>query len=280
MGHEHGGGVGDMTAEELQRRYQTTRAALGLPTRQPERIGHLLPAWGPRGQHAVQRTDSPIEALLEDLLVKYLAPATRKTAQRTVATPFGRFRPDFFLVDAVTRRVLVIECDGRAYHDPVRDQWRDAAMLGCGVVHDLLRIEGKDLKRRPHDVLHLLARLMPTLFAPRALLVLERAATPEARAFRLAVGGTATLYYPPPARVFTTEGDEPIDDPVHDITPCVHTESGLPPGEFDDFLNFDLRGTSRYANHEWRFRYRVLCKRPDLTLDQLAERERQTGRIE
>lgn len=271
--------MGEMTADALQQRYLAKRAALGLPARRPERIGSLLPTMGPPGQHAVQVTHSPIEAILEDLLVKYLAPATRQTAQRTVSTPFGQYRPDFFLVDPVTRRVLVLECDGREYHDRVRDAWRDAAMLGCGAVHDLLRIEGKDLKRRPHDVLHLLARLFPTLFLPRALLVLEREATAEARAFRFAVDGSATLYFPPPSRRFTTEADEPIDDPVDDTPVGVHWEGALPEGEFDDFLNFDLRGTSRYASRAWRFRYEALRARTDLTLDQLAERERRTGLI-
>lgn len=275
-----------LTDSDLIRRFHQRRDALGINQRTgltplAAGLNAVLSRaeMGRPGQHAVQVTHSPIEALLEDLLVKYLAPATRKTAQRTVTTPFGRFRPDFTLVDPVTRRVLVIECDGREYHDRVRDAWRDAAMLGCGAVHDLLRIEGKDLKRRPHDVLYLLARLFPTLFLPRALLVLEREASPEARAFRFAVDGSATLYFPPPSRRFTTEADEPIDDPVDDTPIGVHREGALPEGEFDDFLNFDLRGTARYASRAWRFRYEALRARTDLTLDQLAERERRTGSI-
>lgn len=275
-----------VTDADLIRRFHQRRDELGINrrsglTRLADSVWAALSSAeaGGRGQHAVQVTHSPIEVILEDLLVQYLAPATRKTAQRTVSTPFGRYRPDFFLVDPVTRRVLVLECDGREYHDRVRDAWRDAAMLGCGAVHDLLRIEGKDLKRRPHDVLHLLARLFPTLFLPRALLVLDREATAEARAFRFAVDGSATLYFPPPSRRFTTEADEPIDDSVDDTPVGVHWEGALPEGEFDDFLNFDLRGTSRYASRAWRFRYEALRARTDLTLDQLAERERRTGSI-
>jgi len=271
---------------DLIRAFHQRRDALGITARtRPEPLmGSVYTALreaesGRPGQHTVQVTHSPIEALLEDALVKYLHPATRKTTQRPVSTPFGRFRPDFYLVAPNTRRVLVIECDGRDFHDPLRDHWRDAAMLGTGAVHDLLRIEGKDLKRRPHDVLHLVARLFPSLFRGSARIVLERLATNVARDFVFAPGGAATLYYAPPLTVFPHVGDEPVDDPVDEVSPAVHRESGLAAGEHDDFLNFDLRGTSRYASEEWRFRYRALCSRPDLTLDQLVERERRSGSI-
>jgi len=272
--------------EDLMQRYRERRRELGIDVRTGlVRITNAVMAAIERaerrrpGEHVVQRTYSPIEAVLEDLLAKYLTPATRKTAQRPVSTPFGRFRPDFYLVAPETGRVLVIECDGREYHDRLRDKWRDAAMLGCGVVHDLLRIEGKDLRRRPHDVLFLLSRLFPTLFLPRAPVVFAREASPEAHAFRFSPDGAATLYYPPPARALVSAWDDPVDDPVDDLPFTVHSEDRRAPGLYDDFLNFDLRGTSRYASEGWRFRYRALCDRSDLTLDQLVERERRTGEI-
>ncbi len=266
------------------RRFHERRDELGINQRtglahvsqlvRPVIDGQQAGLWG---QHAVQVTHSPIEALLEDLFVKYLDPATRKTTQRTVSTPFGRFRPDFYLVSPCTGRVLVIECDGREFHDPLRDRWRDAAMLGCGVVHDLLRVEGKDLKRRPHDVLYLLWRLFPELFLKRARSVLEKLVSPEAQVFSFSMHGAATIYYRPPTTAFAYDGDEPVDDPMDDVPFGVHRESDFPPGEYDDFLNFDLRGNSPYASKRWRFRYRALLERRDLTLAQLVERERRTG---
>lgn len=281
-----------MDNAELQQRYNAKRMALGLPNRTMPKIDFIaaMESWerGGRGSHVPQRTDSPIETMFEGGLIKYLRPEVRRTNQREIQTAFGRFRADVHLTCPATRRVLVVECDGADFHDGIYDDWRDAALIGSGSVHDVLRIEGKDLVHRPHDVWLLMLRMFPSLFLPRATTVLAREASAVARAYQLCAGRPIWLVYPPPPTDLRRDPapsmlkqiddpiDEPIDDPVDEVPRRRHATYDE---AFDDFMCLQLRGRSPLAEHGWQMRFAALRRRQDLTIRELADRERQTGLI-
>jgi very-short-patch-repair endonuclease len=67
----------------------------------------------------------------------------------------GRYRADFALAGSRGGliRFVVIECDGKAFHDGVenvtRDVNRDVAILANKRVLDVVRFDGKDILRTP-----------------------------------------------------------------------------------------------------------------------------------
>ncbi|WP_109123598.1 hypothetical protein [Dyella sp. C11] len=87
--------------------------------------------------------------------------------QAEVNTLCGRFVLDFVLTGLSGHRVG-IECDGKAFHDESRDEWRDAMIIGGGFVDEIYRIRGSDIVHNMDDVLYLLACFEPDLFDPRA----------------------------------------------------------------------------------------------------------------
>lgn len=280
-----------MDHQELQRRLDAKRASLAPSstlTRVDFKAAFVDLLDGRIGCHVPQKTHSHIEEICDAHLVKYLRRETRRTNQRPIRTAFGHFRADVALTCPLTGRVLVIECDGADYHDYCSDAWRDAAMLGSGFVDDVLRIEGKDLVYRSHDVFLLLMRLFPTLFEDRARQVVEREASEVARAFRFADGAPIHLRYPPDPVVLQRDSrntleqqrdepdDAPVDDPLDDVPRRRHAATDH---HYEDFMFLQLRGTSRYAETDWELRLQALRARRDLSIRELVERERKTGLI-
>ena len=123
--------------------------------------------------------DSPIEDIFAYHLVKYIRPDAKLDKQVTVETPKGIFRLDF--VVSVNGRQIGIECDGEKFHDPWRDEWRDALILGAGFVNDIVRISGKTICGRVHICLLRLSTLYPQMFSDRGKKNIETLATNEAR---------------------------------------------------------------------------------------------------
>src|SRR5437868_6129943 len=72
--------------------------------------------------------ESPIEREFGLALQKYISPGVELLQQLDLPTPWANFRADFAL--RLGDRVVVLECDGAEFHDPSRDEWRDAAILG------------------------------------------------------------------------------------------------------------------------------------------------------
>lgn len=139
----------------------------------PSALGYRAPSYDPP-------YDSPIEKRLAYHLVKYVSPALNFEPQHHVATPWGHFRLDFaaFRGD----RAVGIECDGEAYHsgdDAVRDDWRDAVILGEGAVEAIYRLRGTDIIRHPQDVLQLMSERDPYLFSDRGRRNLDKLASSE-----------------------------------------------------------------------------------------------------
>lgn len=74
--------------------------------------------------------DSPIEdAFAYYFVMKYAAEDVDLTTQVEASTICGKFRLDFVLCAREGFRAGV-ECDGKDFHNPSRDEWRDAMILG------------------------------------------------------------------------------------------------------------------------------------------------------
>lgn len=127
----------------------------------------------------MRETESPIEDLLLDAVRPLLAASARITPQVDVDTACGRFRLDFVIEGAGLR--VGVECDGAAFHDESRDEWRDAMIIGGQCVDEVFRFRGADLHHRIEDCLYVLARSHPYLFSERGAHKIERHASEEAR---------------------------------------------------------------------------------------------------
>jgi hypothetical protein len=125
--------------------------------------------------------DSPLEDEFILNLEKYAGDLDSFEPQVAVSTICGRFILDF--VARVGARMVAFECDGKAYHDAFRDEWRDAMILGAEAVDTVYRLRGSDLYYHMPDCLFVLSKLEPWLFSDRGLANLERLASKEARAF-------------------------------------------------------------------------------------------------
>ncbi|SFI01744.1 hypothetical protein [Modicisalibacter xianhensis] len=124
--------------------------------------------------------DSPIETRFVELYINHADDDVTLTPQHATPTLCGNFICDFLLATPDGRRVG-IECDGREFHDPSRDEWRDAMILGERHLDAIYRIRGTDINHRMEDVLYLLASLEPQLFHNRALANLEVMASEEVK---------------------------------------------------------------------------------------------------
>jgi hypothetical protein len=122
--------------------------------------------------------DSPIEDQFAKRYVKYAGDAVVMLPQVQVKTICGTFIVDFVLTAPDGYRVG-IECDGKEFHEPSRDEWRDAMILGGNHLDAMYRIRGSDITYHLDDVLYLLSALEPSVFASRAMSSLEVLASPE-----------------------------------------------------------------------------------------------------
>jgi hypothetical protein len=124
--------------------------------------------------------DSPLEDLFAWNVSKYFDPSVDLHKQVEVDTICGRFRMDF--VATLGDSGVAFECDGAQYHDELRDEWRDAMILGGGKVDFIYRLRGHDLVHHLEDCLYLVSKLNPDLFSGRGLGTLSALASDEAKA--------------------------------------------------------------------------------------------------
>jgi len=110
--------------------------------------------------------DSPIEDIFAWHCQKYLQQGVGLDSQVEFKTHHGVFRVDFVLVTENTNRVGV-ECDGRDFHEPFRDEFRDAILLGEGHLGTLYHFRGCDITYYPEDCIWLMSTLDPDLFSER-----------------------------------------------------------------------------------------------------------------
>lgn len=128
-----------------------------------------------------ERLESPIEKDFAYAMQKYLSDMVRCIPQVEVQTLCGEFRIDFVCTNQVDGRSVAFECDGKEFHDPSRDEWRDAMILGEEHVHRVYRIRGADIYYRLEDVLFSLSQLEPSMFSERGKTNLERLASDQVK---------------------------------------------------------------------------------------------------
>lgn len=121
--------------------------------------------------------DSPIEGLFYREIQKWLPYGANITRQVECQTPFVTFYLDF-LVEFKGRRVG-FECDGKEFHEELRDSVRDRAIIAAGHADRIYRIRGRDIVFHLHDALDLIRIREATLFSERGHKNIETLATRE-----------------------------------------------------------------------------------------------------
>lgn len=120
---------------------------------------------------ALEPFESPIEEELCRILSKHLAPDTRLTNQVDFVTPNGNYRADFVLTSG--NRVVVIEANGKEFHDALTDIYRGAFILGFSAAQSVFYIRGCDITYSLPTVLYAISKHEPYLFSERGLKSLE-----------------------------------------------------------------------------------------------------------
>jgi hypothetical protein len=80
------------------------------------------------------------------------------------------------------KKSIGIECDGREFHDPLADLFRDALILGSSGISAIYRFPGRVLSSRPEDALYLLSYWEPDFFNERIAVQRDLLASDEVRA--------------------------------------------------------------------------------------------------
>lgn len=115
--------------------------------------------------------DSPIEKELYRVISKYLAVETNISNQNEFVTPNGNYRVDFLLQSG--DRKVVLEANGKEFHDDGTDIYRGAFILGFSDVSSVFYIRGCDITYSLPTVLYAISQHEPLLFSERGLKSLE-----------------------------------------------------------------------------------------------------------
>jgi hypothetical protein len=121
--------------------------------------------------------DSPIEDIFYYEFQKCVATLAVTSRQFECPTPDGTFYLDF-LVASGSRRVG-FECDGKDFHDRLRDRARDRAIVDAGHAHRIYRLRGHDIWHHLHDALDLIRVRDRSLFSERGHHIIEALASRE-----------------------------------------------------------------------------------------------------
>lgn len=116
--------------------------------------------------------DSPIETIFAEHCFRYLSPNVHTEKQVEVSTKHGSFRVDFGL--SVANKRIAVECDGKDFHEGLRDEFRDAILLGENHFDTIYHFRGCDLVYYPYDCIWLISILDGDLFNQRAHLQLDK----------------------------------------------------------------------------------------------------------
>ena len=73
-------------------------------------------------------SESPIERLFLEEILKYLEIGTEIGQQIEYSTKIGKFRVDFLIRKG--KLEYVVELDGKQFHNANNDTWRDCFLLG------------------------------------------------------------------------------------------------------------------------------------------------------
>lgn len=134
-------------------------------------VAQVIQDLGDRFANPIQVIDpdceSPIEFELLHMLEKVISPDVRIRRQQVVDVGFTEYRLDFILERPANGRAIGLECDGKDFHDPVKDSFRDRQIIKTGRVSKIYRLRGRDINFRLADTLDLLGKLEPWVFSER-----------------------------------------------------------------------------------------------------------------
>ena len=116
-------------------------------------------------------SESPIERLFLEEIVKYLEIGTEIRQQVEYLTKIGKFRVDFLIKRGNIE--FVVELDGKQFHNLKNDTWRDCFLLGENKVKSIIRIKGKDITYSLNECLYFLSKIFPETFSERGKLNLS-----------------------------------------------------------------------------------------------------------
>lgn len=109
--------------------------------------------------------DSPIEDIFYADIQKRIVPDAVISRQFKCPTRIGTFYLDFLI--QVGGRCVAFECDGKDFHESVRDSARDRAIVDAGHSHRIYRLRGYDIVFHLHDALDLVRGRDRSLFSER-----------------------------------------------------------------------------------------------------------------
>jgi len=115
--------------------------------------------------------ESPIEEELCRVLLKYLGADTKVSNQVEFETPNGKYRVDFLL--QCGDRKVVLEANGKEFHNDIIDIYRGAFILGFSDVQSVFYIRGCDITYSLPTVLYAISQFEPYLFSERGLKSLD-----------------------------------------------------------------------------------------------------------
>jgi hypothetical protein len=111
--------------------------------------------------------EPPYESPLEDIfawnIIKYLSNSIVLEKQVTLDTICGAFRVDFVVHKRLAK--IGLECDGRDYHNPVYDEWRDAILIGSNQLQAVYHFPGRGIFHHVAGCLAALSIWEPTIFS-------------------------------------------------------------------------------------------------------------------
>jgi hypothetical protein len=195
--------------------------------------------------------DSPLEEIFSEHCFKHLAPSVSVNKQVEVKSTHGLFRLDFLL--SVADRRIAVECDGKDFHDGLKDELRDAIILGEGCCNTIYHFRGRDLVYYPHDCVWLMSILDRDLFSERGHIHLDHLRS-------LVIGLTPDAVEKNETFMFN------IDPPSRYLH--VFRRSAI------------LAARNPSLNYFWKSLYEFACEHPGVGLDELIEIETESWRKE
>lgn len=106
----------------------------------------------------INKTESPIERIFLEEIVKYLNPEVNLECQIAIRTLKGNYRVDFLATTASGRRII-FECDGEEFHRDryFEDSDRDMDIFMMGLAQVTYRLAGSVVFHQIHEALLLIA---------------------------------------------------------------------------------------------------------------------------
>ena len=131
--------------------------------------------------------ESEPEVLFQMLMRRLLHPDATFQPQFPYKTRRGSYRADFLLITSFGER-FTIEIDGKEFHDPVRDQFRDAFTLADGIAEHVYRFEAETIFQRIWHAVYAIHRHHEGVFTDQAIAEIRDKASRFAPSYELLPG--------------------------------------------------------------------------------------------